>query len=116
MNAGMSFARLLEIKSVERLIDHRGIGAISPTAHHGRRNISRARPHGDAHEATIESQTRMREQNYLARILTLEAKISRNGNHFASAFRIKGGGDSPQETIPGKGKIDICHSDSIGQL
>ena len=46
--AGMVFASRLQIKRVERLIDHDGVFAITPRSHHSCRDIARAGPHRDA--------------------------------------------------------------------
>src|SRR6266853_4492052 len=48
LRAGMFNARHLKIIGVKRLIDNDRIVPIAPRAHHGRRDISRTRPHGDA--------------------------------------------------------------------
>ena len=46
--AGMFYARHFEVIGVKRLVDNDRIVSIGPRAHHGRRDISRTRPHGDA--------------------------------------------------------------------
>src|SRR5437762_5020927 len=48
VRATMFYARHFEVIGVKRLIDNDGIVPIAPCAHHGRRDISRTRPHGDA--------------------------------------------------------------------
>src|SRR6478672_6042545 len=48
VRAGMIYACRFEVVGVKRLIDNDSVVAIAPRAHHGRRNISRTRPHGDA--------------------------------------------------------------------
>ena len=40
-------ARFLQIKSIERLIHDKCIGAISPSPHHRGGDVARSRPHGD---------------------------------------------------------------------
>ena len=37
-----------EIGCVERLVDHRAVGAVLEAAHHRRGDVARTRPHGDA--------------------------------------------------------------------
>ena len=44
----MFYARHFEVIGVKRLVDNDRIVSIGPRAHHGRRDISRTRPHGDA--------------------------------------------------------------------
>jgi len=48
ISAGMRFARGAQILCVQRLVNDNRIVPITPRAHHGRRDISRTRPHGDA--------------------------------------------------------------------
>src|SRR6266513_2727546 len=45
---GMLDTGRVQIKSVKRLVNDNRIVPISPRPHHGRRDISRTRPHGDA--------------------------------------------------------------------
>ncbi len=47
VRAGMFYARHLKVIGVKRLIENDSVVPIAPRAHHGRRNISRTRPHGD---------------------------------------------------------------------
>ena len=48
IGAGMLLASRIQVKCVEGLIDNRCVRPIPPRSHHRRRDISRARPHGDA--------------------------------------------------------------------
>ncbi len=48
-------ARFLQIKSIERLIDDEGIGAISPSPHHRGGDVARSRPHGDPRDRQFTS-------------------------------------------------------------
>ena len=53
---GMLDTGRLQIKSVKRLVNDNRIVPIAPRAHHGRRDISRTRPHGDANAHGLNSQ------------------------------------------------------------
>jgi hypothetical protein len=46
--ARMFYARHLKVIGVKRLIDNDSVAPITPRPHHGRRDISRTRPHGEA--------------------------------------------------------------------
>src|SRR5437667_378948 len=45
---GMLFASCTEVISIKRFVDDKSVSPITPRAHHGGRDISRARPHGDS--------------------------------------------------------------------
>ena len=50
LRGGMLFASRLQIERVKGLVDDNRVPAVPPGAHHCGRDISRARPHRDAHD------------------------------------------------------------------
>ena len=72
--AGMFYARHFEVIGVKRLIDNDRIASIAPRAHHGRRDISRTRPHSDAdglsHPQRFSRYERLDQRKWTSLVLT----------------------------------------------